>query len=227
MTPRGKFAERHKDANGVAHHISWTEAVAVPRHKPPKSLAAIVESAYADQALLRAVKFKRLYLDVRDVNGVPTARMGSIEETQPADFAAAVAEHIKYWERGDIDFQIKQGGAGDFDPVTEQIRKIPGAFLDYYSLVDDDTLMRFAGRPEIRIISLRHTGITSGGLAHLKALENLERLNLAGTAIDDAGLVHLHELKSLHQLNVTGTRVTAAGIEKLKAALPAVDVIDK
>jgi hypothetical protein len=226
VTPNGKFAEQHKDANGVIHHISWTEAVEAPRREPPRSLTAIAESVYAEQALLRAVKFKRLTLDVRDVNGVPTQRMGTVEDTPCAEFTAAVAAHIKYWERGDIEFQVKEGGQGDFDPVTKQVRTIPGAFLGYYSLVDDDTLKRFAARPEIRIISLRHTNITSAGLAHLAALGDLENLDLAETGIDDAGLAHLYGIKSLRRLNVTGTRVTDAGIEKLKAALPAVEVID-
>ena len=157
--------------------------------------------------------------------GVPTVKSGTVEDTQPAEFAAAVAEHIKYWERGDIDFQIKDGGQAEVDPVTKQLRTIPGAFLGYYSLVDDDTLKRFAARPEIRIISLRHTAITSGGLAHLQMLGNLEHLDLAETGVDDIGLGHLNELKSLRHLNVMGTKVTDAGIEKLKAALPGLDVV--
>ena len=226
VVSNGKYAEHLKDANGVRQNVSWSDAIAVPRHEPPLTLTAIAESVYAELAMLRAIKFKRIDLGVRDVNGVPNGRIGTLEDTQSAEFAAAVAEHMKYWERNDVDFQIKQGGAGDFDPVTKQVRTIPGAFLGYYSLVDDDTLKRFAARPEIRIISLRHTRITSAGLAHLKVLGNLEDLDLSETAIDDAGLAHLHEIKSLRRLNVTGTRVTDAGVEKFKAALPGVEVID-
>jgi len=226
VVSNGKYAEHLKDANGVRQNVSWRDAIAVPHHEPPPTLAAIAESVYAELAMLRAIQFKHIDLGVRDVNGVPNGRIGTLEDTRSVEFAVAVAEHIKYWERNDIDFQIKQGGSGDFDPVTKQVRTIPGVFLGYYALVDDDTLKRFADRPEIRLISLRHTRITSAGLAHLTVLGDLEDLDLAETAVDDAGLAHLHEIKSLRRLNVTGTRVTDAGIEKFKAALSGVAIID-
>jgi hypothetical protein len=88
---------------------------------------------------------------------------------------------------------------------------IPGAFLSYYTLVDDETLKRVAMRTEVQSIAVRGTRIASSGLVHLTPLESLKDLDLAETAVGDDGLEHLAAIKSLRRLNVTGTRVTAAG----------------
>ena len=69
-----------------------------------------------EQILLRTIPVKHLVLDVRDVNGASSGRNGSIENTRPDEFAAAVAEHLRYWERFDVAFQIKEGFRGTFDP---------------------------------------------------------------------------------------------------------------
>jgi hypothetical protein len=228
VTPLGKFAEHHRTPNGAGLRFSWQETIPVGSSESPASLKTIAESVYAQQALLRTIPFKHLVLDVRDVNGVSSGRNGSIENTRPDEFAAAVAEHLRYWERWDVEFQIKEGFSGTFDPEKNQVvARIPAVFVGYYSVVDDDTLRRFAVRPDVGQVSVRGTRITNAGLAHLKALESLEDLDLAETAVDDTGLVELQGFKSLRRLNVDGSRVTEAGIKQLQAVLPDLEVIGR
>jgi hypothetical protein len=58
------------------------------------------------------------------------------------------------------------------------------------------------------------------GLEHLKALTDLEELNLARTRVTDAGLGHLQQLKKLRHLDLQATRVTPAGRARLQKVLP-------
>lgn len=67
--------------------------------------------------------------------------------------------------------------------------------------------------------------MSDAGLANLKALGRLRRLDLTNTAVTDAGLVHLHNLPQLRELHLKGTKVSAAGAKSLTAALPALKII--
>ena len=73
-------------------------------------------------------------------------------------------------------------------------------------------------------LHLEKTKITDKGLENLKGLVNLEYLNLYGTEVTDAGLAHLEGLKKLKNLYLWQTKVTDAGVDKLKKAVPGVDV---
>ncbi len=55
-------------------------------------------------------------------------------------------------------------------------------------------------------------------------LVNLTYLNLYGAAVTDAGLAQLTGLKNLRNLYVWQTKVTDEGIQKLKQALPGVNI---
>jgi hypothetical protein len=148
-------------------------------------------------------------------------QFGTTEDVSPEQFAAAVLEHVRWWEREDVEFQLRQGGISGL-AGTDAV--VPGAFLDYYSTVDDATLAKVARRPDVAILSARGTKITDAGLAHLAGLTALERLDVSETSITDDGLRHLEQLKSLKTLGVKGTQVTPTGIERLKAALPNVEL---
>jgi len=62
--------------------------------------------------------------------------------------------------------------------------------------------------------------VTDAGLAHLKGLTELERLNFLGTKITDTGAVHLEKLTTLKTLYLEGTRITDSGLQKLQQSLP-------
>jgi hypothetical protein len=67
--------------------------------------------------------------------------------------------------------------------------------------------------------------VTDAGLSPLKALPQLQILDLAMTGITDAGLVQIREIKSLERVYVEGTQVTDAGIAELQRALPGLKII--
>ncbi len=86
--------------------------------------------------------------------------------------------------------------------------------------INDEYLLLFLRKAAdfgIRGLSLRECReFTNAGLAHLKNLTELERLNLADTRITDAGLAHLKNLTALKRLNLEVTQITDAGLAHLK-----------
>jgi len=225
MTPfAGKYADAHKDRAGVIQHIYWKQTLAVPAQKKLPSQKAIAESVYADVALLPSIPSRIFDLGVEEVQGNLIGKRGTPQDTSAERFATAVAAHIRYWERDDIDFRIRQGEVTDVPFGGRSFYPMPVINLAYYRSVDDETLKRVAEQKEVRTILLRGTRISDKGLATLKSLEHLTQLDLSETEIDDAGLEQLRDFQSLKQLNVQKTKVTPAGIAQLKAALPELEV---
>ncbi|HUE73719.1 MAG TPA: hypothetical protein VMP01_22765 [Pirellulaceae bacterium] len=70
-------------------------------------------------------------------------------------------------------------------------------------------------------LALFRTGISDGGLAHVKDLRSLRSLDLRhNPGITDAGLVHLTGLVNLRQVVLIRTSVTKQGADDLQRALP-------
>jgi hypothetical protein len=90
---------------------------------------------------------------------------------------------------------------------------------------NDELLANVAGLTSLTRLHLEKTKITDKGLVHLKGLVNLEYLNLYGTEITDAGLANLEGMKKLKNLYLWQTKVTDAGVDKLKKALPQLQII--
>jgi hypothetical protein len=90
--------------------------------------------------------------------------------------------------------------------------------------VTDAQLASLKNLTSLTELHLEKTKITDKGLENLRGLVNLEYLNLYGTDVSDAGLVNLEGMKKLKHLYVWQTKVTAAGADKLKKAIPGVDI---
>jgi hypothetical protein len=73
-------------------------------------------------------------------------------------------------------------------------------------------------------LHLNRTRISDNGLRQLASLQQLEYLNLYGTGVTDAGLPSLAALKKLRTLYVWQTAVSDSGLERLRSALPRLDV---
>jgi Leucine-rich repeat (LRR) protein len=58
--------------------------------------------------------------------------------------------------------------------------------------------------------------ITDAGLAHLRSISSLERLNLEGTRISDSGMSSLAALSNLVSLNLRSTLITDGAVEQLE-----------
>jgi hypothetical protein len=67
-------------------------------------------------------------------------------------------------------------------------------------------------------------GIKGTGFEHLSELRSLRHLYLDATSVNDEALVHLARLPALQIVELRQTRVTRDGVNRLRKALPAVDV---
>ena len=90
--------------------------------------------------------------------------------------------------------------------------------------VTDAGLAHLKGLSSLRRLHLEKTGVGDVGLSHLKGLDNLEYLNLYATKVTDKGLNHLTGLKKLKRLYLWKTKVTEEGADKLRKALPDLNV---
>ena len=68
----------------------------------------------------------------------------------------------------------------------------------------------------LHTLEVGNTNITGAGLAQLKTLTNLERLNLYKIEIEDAHLLDLQVLPSLKVLDLSNTGITDLGVGHLK-----------
>jgi uncharacterized protein (TIGR02996 family) len=63
--------------------------------------------------------------------------------------------------------------------------------------VSDQHLAALRAVPELEVLDLENSSVTDAGLAHLRSLDNLRHLILSGTSVTVAGLAPLRELKKL------------------------------
>jgi uncharacterized membrane protein len=90
--------------------------------------------------------------------------------------------------------------------------------------VSDAGLAVVARFPNLTRLHLNRTPITDAGVAHLARLQRLEYLNLYGTGITDSCLAQIAGLKSLRTLYVWRTAVTPQGVDRLRSALPRLEI---
>lgn len=134
---------------------------------------------------------------------------------------AAIAQNDAH-----LEVNLQQGEA-----ITDALLANVSGLKDVVTLnlgktkITDAGLEQIKGMTTLTRLHLEETKITDKGLTSLKALTNLAYLNLYGTGITDQGLEHLMGLKSLKNLYVWQTKVTEAGVQKLKKALPNLEII--
>jgi hypothetical protein len=92
------------------------------------------------------------------------------------------------------------------------------------SQVRGEGLKQLNGLKNLHTLNLANTPLNDAGLANLSGLTGLKRLILERTDVSDTGLISLQTLKGLKRLALAGTKVTKAGADKLKAALPGVEI---
>lgn len=127
-------------------------------------------------------------------------------------------------DRREVSFHLQGAAVKDADiaPVAN-LSKVVHLHLGKTS-VTDAGLAHLKGLSDLEELHLEGTAITDKGLVHLKDLKKLTYLNLYNTAVTDAGLAHLTGLANLKHLYLWQTKVTAEGANKLKQALPALDI---
>lgn len=95
-----------------------------------------------------------------------------------------------------------------------------------HSLMINNTQLSNAGLaaavrlwPNLDTLGIFHTQVNDDGIAAIRPLKRLQRLNLGGP-ITDRGLAYLAEMPNLHELGLFQTQATEGGIQDLQRALP-------
>jgi hypothetical protein len=88
----------------------------------------------------------------------------------------------------------------------------------------DNDMQYLNDLPHLKILSIRNSFITDARLKYINGLTQLEDLDLSGSTITDSDLHYFENLKHLETLDLTGTKPTDVGIERLKKALPNLDI---
>jgi len=94
-------------------------------------------------------------------------------------------------------------------------------------LLTDDGVQAIASVTELRELRLGGTSITGRGIAMLKALSKLERLNLQGCKrLGDDTAEALSGFRQLRTLDLKDSGLSAQSIQRVRAALPQCQVVD-
>ncbi len=149
--------------------------------------------------------------------------------------------------------QLKELWLKDANIIDADLQQL-GALtnLETLSLADnrgiDGSGLKFLAKlPKLRWVSLSETGVTDRALEGLSGARSLQFLNLSGTQITGSGLRYIRELPEIRMIVLNGTLVTdeqlvhligtqlrdvrlegshvsEAGIERLKKAMPSLQV---
>lgn len=111
-----------------------------------------------------------------------------------------------------LPYYRQQRAIGYFEAVGGKIRTEPGGPEWLRRLVGDKRMQHFDRVSEVNV---KGTSVTDAGLVHLRALANLEYLDLSKTGITDEGLTHVVGLTHLIRLHLDETGVTGAGLANL------------
>ncbi len=92
------------------------------------------------------------------------------------------------------------------------------------SQVRGEGVKHLHGLTKLHTLHLGNTRLNDEGISHLVGLSALKTLNLEGTEVTDAALQTLQTMKGLKRIALARTKVTADGADKLKSALPGVEI---
>jgi hypothetical protein len=115
-----------------------------------------------------------------------------------------------------------------FDKTAK--RTVSGGQLAQYEALREVELaggyvaVRLQGRDEVIDVRLTASSFDGSGLARIRDLTNLQRLDLNGTAVSDASLLHVQGLVGLKVIDLCDTKVSDAGLAHL-AGLKSLEVL--
>ncbi len=98
--------------------------------------------------------------------------------------------------------------------VTVKNHRHTEVYLTGTKITDGD-LYHLRALPDIQLLNLQSTGITDAGMEQVGQLKTLKRLTLQRSKVTDAGLAFLSGLTSLVELDLAGLPITDAGLEHL------------
>lgn len=187
-------------------------------------------------ALGRATSLKRLKLmhtgitdaglaelkDLKQLEYLDISYTGIADEGLPELEKAGCLDNIKF-------LSVQATRIGDkTGTVIAGLKSLEGLDLGMLPSMQDRHLVTMTkGLKQLKRLNLfRSSGVTGAGLIGLRKHPALEELMLDGglPGIDDSALIHLVDIKTLRKLNVHDTRVSQFGVQKLKKAIPGLEV---
>jgi mono/diheme cytochrome c family protein len=116
---------------------------------------------------------------------------------------------------------VDDGRVATLAPVADHV-----LWLDLSgSAITDAAYATLARLSNLTRLNVSRTVSTDAGVAKLSTLARLEYLNLYGTHVSDAGIAGLTSLGRLRHLYAWQTGVTPEGAQRLRAALPRLQVV--
>lgn len=136
------------------------------------------------------------------------------------DSGAANLANLKNMQRLQLGSTMATGASVAFLRGLTNLKE-----LDLHDLKDASLAVRYASEiPSLTVLRLYLGGLKDDDFKQIAKLSNLEELILSGGPISDSAAASLAELKKLKKLT-PGGKLSPAALEKLKAALPGVEIV--
>jgi hypothetical protein len=167
---------------------------------------------------INGAEFKSLYLP-------------ALEKCNLVEIDGFSDEALTYISKMTTITELNLGDAGVTNagmPLVAKLKELRKLDLGWTKDVGDASMPVLAKLPKLESLGIGGTKITDAGLPALAAFPALKELSLPATAVTDKGLQSLAACKGLATLNLNSKmKVTPAGIDKLKKALPSLNVVVK
>ncbi|MDB5325760.1 MAG: hypothetical protein JWM57_1329 [Phycisphaerales bacterium] len=143
--------------------------------------------------------------------------------------AVAVAFHVCVRETNAVRV-IEQNGAAISKPIPNVTVFVPQTNTGREKQFGDEQLRYIA--PAIKCLSkfnelnLSGSSVTDAGIRHLKAVEELEQLDVCETAVTVDGLLQLQQLPKLRVIAISRAQYSDEALAKLKRAFPKATILD-
>ena len=155
---------------------------------------------------------------VAEITSMTTLKILDLFDSQTSERGLLKIGRLKNLETLSVGRKTKPTQA-----LMAELASIPNLTELYWhgAAISDENLELFARLTHLTTLVLNGQSFTDKGLAKLKVLTNLERLDLHTCEnITDAGMLHLYSLKKLRILGLRGTKITPAAVAGLKKNLP-------
>ncbi len=178
------------------------QMIAALTHPAATTDAAKAELFVAlEQAALGHAKDKLLLAEIKRLGGT-----ASVEVDAPVWLREIAGdEHLAVFGRI-TEILLNERSDGHKEPTPKKLT----------DRVTDDWLKHWLiGQDPLRRLELSGTAVTSAGLVHLRALKNLEVLNVCLTAVSDDGFEHLAGMTKMKRMVVCSSKITGSGFKHL------------
>ena len=175
----------------------------------------VFESKIDDSVLSRVTGLKRL-------RRITIARHGPPVDVLQSNFTGVGLKALAACRELDrFEWQFQPISAAALEELS-QLPKLES--LLFNSSVFTERHAMAVGKLKLRNLQIHSSRVDDSMVRHLAGMERLETLDITHNPITDQGLAELKKVTTLKKLQLQGTRVTAAGVADFQSSLPNCDV---